>query len=680
MKTVFMRLGILLLAAMFLFTAISCDQPKVSTIPDSGQEEKPSEDHPVPPEEKPDGPTDPSDPGETPSVPPRPDRPEISEIRTVQELMLYAEGYIAYDEDATVQPLDDSVKELVYSVVRNVLIVDPDELIPDDSAIISVVELGGENSSGSYSVYNDGQSSLYIHNGTMEINGRTISLENYVIDYMKGEHVGGTAWLDGVEAEHSNIAPLMSEAIEKDSSQTELLTGRDGNRAWSAIWMLDIKDGDYVRKDKVCYSEKLDEKTVYVGLSPYYVYPYDRRSIEYIAIDNVSYDTTGVAEFIFGDIQELGIYDYKLDTWYESGNDAVLGMTEGDTLEFFPYAIPDTDAVYEGGFTWSITDSNGNPTDVATISVNDKGIVTVTAVSSGDVILKVTSDAKPELTCSLNIQLRALPRINIERPVVSLTLPTMAEFVVGIEEPIMPDGMTADADPGTKMSILSCLLDWVNPGAGTMHQETVWKLDESSGHAGELLYVCDMTKGGTYDVYDMELNGWMTIGEDEYIFKDCTLRLEGTIPVSESGTCIKNGLEVSVYDTYEKFRGLMYAEDGTPLYDGYGTYYGKYSYDTINNGDVFVIWTGLGKGSFTSYYKQDTSDSYPYFKFKSTGTFDYDSENNVSALKDFSVSYAMTEAQGETPKTWYDPTIFETDDEIPNIVFHNLGHNLVPSV
>ena len=40
--------------------------------------------------------------------------------------------------------------------------------------------------------------------------------------------------------------------------------------------------------------------------------------------------------------------------------------------------------------------------------------------------------------------------------------------------------------------------------------------------------ICTRTAEETQYVYDSTLNGWMTIGEDEYVMKDCRLRIEGS--------------------------------------------------------------------------------------------------------------------------------------------------------
>ncbi|MDY5931203.1 MAG: hypothetical protein SPJ34_04140 [Candidatus Ornithospirochaeta sp.] len=49
----------------------------------------------------------------------------------------------------------------------------------------------------------------------------------------------------------------------------------------------------------------------------------------------------------------------------------------------------------------------------------------------------------------------------------------------------------------------------------------------------------------TQDVYGITLNGWMTIGEDEYVMKDCRLRIEGSVPVSSHMIWLPAGLRIT---------------------------------------------------------------------------------------------------------------------------------------
>ena len=114
-------------------------------------------------------------------------------------------------------------------------------------------------------------------------------------------------------------------------------------------------------------------------------------------------------------------------------------------------------------------------------------------------------------------------------------------------------------------------------------------------------YEVEMDFGGTCDIYDIKFYDWMTVGEDEYAFKDCKLRIEGSVPTSQEGLCVKNGIECSPYDAYKKFVELMYGEEH---YHDYGTLHGNVGTGTIFTGEPYVIWTGTGRGTFTYYLEQ----------------------------------------------------------------------------
>lgn len=76
-------------------------------------------------------------------------------------------------------------------------------------------------------------------------------------------------------------------------------------------------------------------------------------------------------------------------------------MVPENVFDFYPITYPDTDAAYHSGFSCSLTDSEGNPSDAATLTSDEEtGLLILTAMYGGNYTLTLTSKAKPELSCS----------------------------------------------------------------------------------------------------------------------------------------------------------------------------------------------------------------------------------------------------------------------------------------
>ena len=104
-------------------------------------------------------------------------------------------------------------------------------------------------------------------------------------------------------------------------------------------------------------------------------------------------------------IQSVSIYNWNEDETYKTGNDAVITTEPENIFLFYPVTDPDTDAAYNSAFRWSLTDSKGNPSDAAILTL-EKGLLILTAVRSGNCTLTLKSKVKPELSCSVAIEIK----------------------------------------------------------------------------------------------------------------------------------------------------------------------------------------------------------------------------------------------------------------------------------
>lgn len=104
------------------------------------------------------------------------------------------------------------------------------------------------------------------------------------------------------------------------------------------------------------------------------------------------------------DIQSVAIYNWNDNETYKTGNDVVITTEPENIFHFYPVTYPDIDAADQSEFSWSLTDSEGNPSNAATLTPGEgKGLLILTTVYVGNCTLTLTSKVNPELSCSVAI-------------------------------------------------------------------------------------------------------------------------------------------------------------------------------------------------------------------------------------------------------------------------------------
>ena len=160
--------------------------------------------------------------------------------------------------------------------------------------------------------------------------------KDYVIDFdyeqKKYVYVSGTSFYDGKELPFEETLAMFGVISSDGVCNTEIYNSVNAKALITEYLQTvgDSKDHDYV--DKIYYSEEVDGKIVSFCIAPYYVYPYDRRALEFISIDGVLYDTKGVVEFLQKDVFPISIYNSDEEVEYKENDDVTIDLQEGDTL------------------------------------------------------------------------------------------------------------------------------------------------------------------------------------------------------------------------------------------------------------------------------------------------------------------------------------------------------------
>ena len=236
-----------------------------------------------------------------------------------------------------------------------------------------------------------------------------LRMVNCVIDYEGFEPylVSGSILLNDVESDFATANRIMEESSAEFFNYYSLTNIEQENATYSFLQTDHVVGENTDMSNTLYYTTEVDGKNVTVAVKPFYIYPYVDRCIEYIAIDEVLYNAAGVAESIFSDIQSVSIYNWNDDETYKTGNDAVITTEPENIFHFYPVTDPDTDAAYHSAFSWSLTDSEGNPSDAAILTPDEeKGLLILTAVHGGNCTLTLTSKVKPELSCSVAIVIK----------------------------------------------------------------------------------------------------------------------------------------------------------------------------------------------------------------------------------------------------------------------------------
>lgn len=390
-------LVICLIILSFLMILPSCEQPGTPSEPDS-----PST--PVTPDGTPDTPDNPEEPAPEPEPVPEPEPMSIWDIQSFDDLFKFATG--AYNADPENLPnLEEGDMSVALQAAGGILLADGSEFDSGDKESITLQFFGNDGVYGKMLVY-AGADSLQICNGVITYGGDVLRMVDCAIAFGdSGPYVvSGSILVNDAESDFNTASGILDEASAEAFDQYSLTNMEQGNVTYSLLQTAHVVGEDTDMSDTVYYTAEVDGKTVTVSVNPFLVYPVDDRRIEYIAIDGVLYNAAGVAEFIYSDIQSVSIYNVKYDEVYETGNDAVITMEPENAFSFYPVTYPDTDASYNSGFSWSLTDSEGNPTDAATLKLDEEtGLLTLTAVYGGNYTLTLTSNAKPELSCSVAI-------------------------------------------------------------------------------------------------------------------------------------------------------------------------------------------------------------------------------------------------------------------------------------
>lgn len=391
MKKSLFKFAVLLLAAVFLMTTIACEQPETPEVPPSS-EDKPN---PTP------------DPIPEPEPKPEPDPMSIWDIQSFDDLLKFATG--AYTVDPENLPnLGEEDRSVAVQAARNILLADTSVLDSGERESI-MLELFGKDGEYGKMIFYAGAETSEICNGEITYGGDVLRMVDCVIDYEGFEpyFVSGNILLNGAESDFATAIRIIEESSAEFFDYYSLTNIEQENATYSFLQMSHVVGEDSNRSDTLYYTTEVDGKTVTVAIKPFYIYPYVDRSIEYIAIDEVLYNAAGVAESIFSGIQSVSIYNWTDDQTYKTGNDAVIITEPENIFHFYPVTFPDIDAANDSSFRWSLTDSEGNPSDAATLTPGEKkGLLILTAVHGGNCTLTLTSKVKPELSCSVAIVIK----------------------------------------------------------------------------------------------------------------------------------------------------------------------------------------------------------------------------------------------------------------------------------
>ena len=393
MKKSFFRFAVLLLAAVFLMTTIACEQPGTSEVPPSS-------------EDKPNPTPDPT-PEPEPEPEPEPDPMSIWDIQSFDDLLKFATGAYTVDPE-NLPTLDEENMSVAVQAARGILLADTSELTSGDRERIMLAFYGKDGEYGKM-IFSAGAETSEIWNGEITYGGDVLHMENCVIDYKGFEPylVSGSILLNGVESDCATATRIMEESSAEFFDYYSLTNMEQENATYSFLQTDHVAGEDSNRSDTLYYTTEVDGKTVTVAVKPFYIHPYGDRRIEYIAIDEVLYNAAGIAESIFSGIQSVSIYNDNDDEIYKTGNNAVITTEPENIFLFYPVTAPDTDAAYNSAFRWSLTDSEGNPSDAAILTPGEeKGLLILTTVHDGNCTLTLKSKVKPELSCSVDIVIK----------------------------------------------------------------------------------------------------------------------------------------------------------------------------------------------------------------------------------------------------------------------------------
>ena len=370
MKKSLFRFAVLLLAAVFLMTTIACEQPGTPEVPPSSEE-------------------------------------SIWDIQSFDDLLKFATG--AYTVDPKNLPtLGEEDMSVAVQAAKGILLADTSELTSGDSERIMLAFYGKDGEYGKM-IFSAGAETSEIWNGEITYGGDVLRMENCIIDYEWFEPylVSGSILLNGVESDCATATRIMEESSAEFFDYYSVANMEQENATYSFLQTDHVAGEDSNRSDTLYYTTEVDGKTVTVAIKPFYIHPYGDRCIEYIAIDEVLYNATGVAESIFSGIQSVSIYNDNDDEIYKTGNNTVINTEPENIFHFYPVTEPDIDAAHLSAFRWSLTDSEGNPSDAATLTPGkEKGMIVLTAVHSGNCTLTLKSKVKPELSCSVDIVIK----------------------------------------------------------------------------------------------------------------------------------------------------------------------------------------------------------------------------------------------------------------------------------
>lgn len=224
--------------------------------------------------------------------------PSISSIRSFDDLMLYVKGYVKVTEDAELKELDEASRELVYPIIKNVFFSELEDLESDYIVSIYYCEVDSEKASGSI-VWCEGA-----YNASVMVDGKMFELKDYIIDgdtepYTYG---GGTALYGGEELSFEEVKAMLTDLYSADISCTEIHNSVK-DKAFITSFLNYFQYGDkfgYV--DKIYYSEEVEGKTVSFSITPDHVESINERTLEYIAIDGVLYDTKEMVESLKSEV------------------------------------------------------------------------------------------------------------------------------------------------------------------------------------------------------------------------------------------------------------------------------------------------------------------------------------------------------------------------------------------
>lgn len=370
MKKSLFRFAVLLLAAVFLMTTIACEQPGTPEVPPSSEE-------------------------------------SIWDIQSFDDLFKFATGAYTVDPE-NLPPLGEEDMSVALQAARGILLADTSELASGDSERIMLAFYGKDGEYGKMIFYAGAETSE-IWNGEITYGGDVLRMVDCVIDYEGFEPylVSGSILLNGVESDFATAIRIMEESSAEFFDYYSLTNMEQENATYSFLQTDHVVGKDSNMSNTLYYTTEVDGKNVTVSVNSFFVYPYVDRSIEYIAIDGVLYNAAGVAESIFSGIQSVSIYNWNDNETYKTGNDAEITTEPENILLFYPVTYPDTDAAYNSAFRWSLTDSEGNPSNAATLTLEkETGKLILTTVHGGNCTLTLTSKVKPELSCSVTIVIK----------------------------------------------------------------------------------------------------------------------------------------------------------------------------------------------------------------------------------------------------------------------------------